>query len=106
MERILKMNKLNLKQGDRRIVNGQERAYHGSFGFGIVLDFIRQVNETAIEYCLFSNVSVDRDGELTGIKVSTYEVKPLSSPELVGNESIDLFARGKRILNMNKRKTN
>jgi len=97
------MNALDLKQGDRRIVIGKERAYHGSFNCGTVLDFVRQINDTTIEYCSFSKLSVDEKGELTGSIFSTYEAKRSSSPETIGNDSIDLYSRGMKLWNRKRR---
>lgn len=99
------MNTSDLKQGERRIVNGKERVYHGRFNCGTILDFVRQIDEQTIEYCSFVGVTANQRGELTGRAVSKYKAKPLSSPEFAGDESIDLFARGRSILNTNKKRT-
>jgi len=90
---------LKLKQGDRRIVNGIERAYHGSFNCGTHLDFIRQIHKKQIEYCTFSKLKSDGKTGLVGEVVAKNVTEPLDPKSICfGDESIDLFTRGKRIL--------
>ena len=85
--------KYNLKQGNRIIVNGIKRVYHGAFEEGH--DFVRPIdNGRGIEYCLFTNLKSDEGGKLFGKVVKTFIAKPSPSDSIVHGSNSDLYLRG------------
>jgi len=93
------MGKLIFKQGERKIVNGIERAYHGSFGNGGLHDFVRYTNNSGeIEYCLFSDLEANKDGTLNGKVKKSFFAHPAPVGSIVFASGSDLYMRGKEIL--------
>ena len=84
-----------LKQGQRIVINGIERAYHGSFRCGKVLDFVRPVKGHTVEYCSFNNLQPAGKNRWTGDVFSTCLAEPSCNSAL--RSGIDLYTRGIRI---------
>ena len=96
------MKDLNLKQGDRIIVNGIRRAFHGSFRGGTILDFVRPLRSSkpTIEYCSFSNLKFnEKDGWIGNVQAT--HLAKCSTCSLV-ESGINLYAKGINIWNKNK----
>ena len=90
---LSQMGKIEFKRGERKIINGIERVYHGAFG--TCHDFVRPIDDgRRVEYCLFAKLKTNENVELFGKVVNTFIAEPAPFCSVVCGSGSDLYSRG------------
>jgi hypothetical protein len=90
------MAEFDFKQGERKVVNGIERACHRSYHREgrVLYEFVRPLDEGAKwEYCIFEGLAEKEGGKLVGkvFRTDVIESYPIGSPL---DSASNLYSRG------------